>query len=170
MGYLLFGFGWAYALGQLPSGGLARSLRIEARLRHRHHSVVDLCISHRLCRLRGRQRGLHRDFCSEDTVRVWRNRRSFPAMAASSPPGFPPRNADAHRRSSTRRNTSRCPSSRPSLAACFTSIGWQSCFWFLGALGARADHSSGSRTSTASRIIRAFRRRRLKPSSAAEAW
>ena len=22
MGYLLFGFGWAYALGQLPSGGL----------------------------------------------------------------------------------------------------------------------------------------------------
>src|ERR1019366_4327639 len=56
--------------GSVAFRRVARSLWIEARLRHRNHLVVDLRISHRFCGLRGCERGLHRDLCFEDLFRT----------------------------------------------------------------------------------------------------
>jgi hypothetical protein len=99
--------------GPVALGRPARSLRIEARLRHRHHRLVHLRLSHRLRRLPRRQRRLHRHLHSPRALRPLPG-PSFPATAASSPPGFPLPSAAAPPPSSTPRSISRCPSLRPS--------------------------------------------------------
>ena len=169
LGYLLFAFGWAYALGQLPSGGLLDRFGSK-----RVYGIAiigwSICaFLTGLCRLPRRQRRLHRDLHSESAFR--------PFPVARLPRQRPHRRLlVSHYRARTRlrhlqlraifRAAHLCAHLR---MAAFTGPAGRAASgsW---ARSAAFSLSSGSPISTASRIIRASRRPRSNSSSAAAAW
>ncbi len=135
MGYLLFGFGWAYVLGQLPSGGLLD------RFGSKRVYGISIILWSAFAFLTG-WAGYVRASAAFTVLFVLRLLAGF----AQSPvfPGngrivaawFP---ASERGRASAIFNASQyfaLPVFAPIFGWLIHTAGWRSCFWFMGALGA----------------------------------
>ncbi len=135
MGFLLFGFGWAYALGQLPSGGLL----------DRFGSKRVYGISIILWSLFAFLTGCAGYVTASAVFTVIFVLRILSGLAQS--PVFPGNGrivaawfpASERGRASAIFNSAQyfaLPIFAPIFGWLIHTAGWQSCFWFLGALGA----------------------------------
>lgn len=135
MGYLLFGFGWAYALGQLPSGGLLDRFGSK---RVYGISIVLWSIFAFLTGLAG-----YGPAGAVFTVIFFLRLLSglaqspvFPGNGRIVAAWFP---TSERGRASAIFNSSQyfaLPIFAPMFGGLIHAAGWQSCFWFLGVLGA----------------------------------
>ena len=135
MGYLLFGFGWAYALGQLPAGGLLDrfgSKRVYGL------SIVLWSISAFLTGWAGYLKASE-VFTAIFLLRIFSGLAQapvFPGNGRIVAAWFP---ADERGRASAIFNASQyfaLPVFAPIFGWLLHVSGWKSCFWFMGALGA----------------------------------
>jgi ACS family glucarate transporter-like MFS transporter len=135
MGYLLFGFGWAYALGQLPSGGLLD------RFGSKRVYGISIILWSIFAFLLGFTGYLTASaaFTAIFLLRLLSGLAQspvFPGNGRIVASWFP----TAERgRASAIFNSSQyfaLPIFAPIFGGLIHQFGWQSCFWFLGALGA----------------------------------
>ena len=135
MGYLLFGFGWAYALGQLPSGGLLD------RFGSKRVYGISIVLWSLFAFLTGFAGYLTASaaFTAIFLLRLLSGLAQspvFPGNGRIVASWFP----TAERgRASAIFNSSQyfaLPIFAPIFGWLIHSCGWQSCFWFMGALGA----------------------------------
>jgi MFS transporter, ACS family, glucarate transporter len=135
MGYLLFGFGWAYALGQLPSGGLLD------RFGSKRVYGIAIILWSTFAFLTGCAGYVTASFAFTAIFIL----RILSGLAQS--PVFPGNGRivaawfpTAERgRASAIFNSSQyfaLPIFAPIFGGLLHRFGWQSCFWFMGALGA----------------------------------
>ncbi len=114
----------------------ARPIRLETRLRHRDHSLVHLRISHRLRRIRVSEPGVHNNFYFANSAQGLAQSPVFPGNGRIVAAWFP----TAERgRASAIFNSSQyfaLPIFAPIFGGLLHHYGWQSCFWFMGAIGA----------------------------------
>ena len=135
MGYLLFGFGWAYALGQLPSGGLLDRFGSK---RVYGIAIILWSIFAFLTGFAG-YAGASAAFTVIFVLRICSGLAQspvFPGNGRICAAWFP---ASERGRSSAIFNSSQyfaLPIFAPIFGGLLHKFGWQSCFWFLGALGA----------------------------------
>ncbi len=134
MGYLLFGFGWAYALGQLPSGGLLDRFGSK---RVYGIAIILWSIFAFLTGFAGYV-GPSAAFTVIFILRICSGLAQspvFPGNGRIVAAWFP----TAERgRASAIFNSSQyfaLPIFAPIFGGLLHSYGWQSCFWFMGALG-----------------------------------
>jgi ACS family glucarate transporter-like MFS transporter len=135
MGYLLFGFGWAYALGQLPSGGLLDRFGSK---RVYGIAIILWSIFAFLTGFAG-YAGASAAFTVIFVLRICSGLAQspvFPGNGRIVAAWFP---TSERGRSSAIFNSSQyfaLPIFAPIFGGLLHKYGWQSCFWFLGALGA----------------------------------
>ncbi|MGA7343695.1 MAG: MFS transporter [Terracidiphilus sp.] len=135
MGFLLFGFGWAYALGQLPSGGLLD------RFGSRRVYGISIILWSIFAFLTGCAGYVAADavFTLIFILRILSGLAQspvFPGNGRVVAAWFP---ASERGRASAIFNSSQyfaLPIFAPIFGWLIHSAGWRSCFWFLGALGA----------------------------------
>ncbi|HEV2484051.1 MAG TPA: MFS transporter [Terracidiphilus sp.] len=135
MGYLLFGFGWAYALGQLPSGGLLD------RFGSKRVYGIALILWSVFAFLTGFAGyvGASAAFTVIFVLRILSGLAQspvFPGNGRIVAAWFP---TSERGRASAIFNSSQyfaLPIFAPIFGGLLHRFGWQSCFWFLGALGA----------------------------------
>jgi ACS family glucarate transporter-like MFS transporter len=134
MGYLLFGFGWAYALGQLPSGGLLDrfgSKRVYgfAIILWSMFAFLTGCAGYA---------GASAAFTAIFILRILSGLAQspvFPGNGRIVAAWFP---TSERGRASAIFNASQyfaLPIFAPIFGGLLHRYGWQSCFWFMGALG-----------------------------------
>lgn len=134
MGYLLFGFGWAYALGQLPSGGLLDrfgSKRVYgiAIILWSTFAILTGCAGYV---------GASAAFTAIFILRILSGLAQspvFPGNGRIVAAWFP---TSERGRASAIFNASQyfaLPIFAPIFGGLLHRYGWQSCFWFMGALG-----------------------------------
>jgi MFS family permease len=135
MGYLLFGFGWAYALGQLPSGGLLD------RFGSKRVYGIAIILWSTFAFLTGCA-GFVKASMVFSVIFVLRilsglaQAPVFPGNGRIVAAWFPTSERGS---SSAIFNSSQyfaLPIFAPIFGGLLHRYGWQSCFWFLGALGA----------------------------------
>ena len=135
MGYLLFGFGWAYALGQLPSGGLLD------RFGSKRVYGIAIILWSVFAFLTGCA-GYFTASAAFTTVFALRilsglaQSPVFPGNGRIVAAWFP---TSERGRASAIFNSSQyfaLPIFAPIFGGLLHRYGWQSCFWFMGALGA----------------------------------
>ena len=135
MGYLLFGFGWAYALGQLPSGGLLD------RFGSKRVYGIAIILWSVFAFLTGFA-GYVSASAAFTVIFVLRicsglaQSPVFPGNGRIVAAWFP---TSERGRSSAIFNSSQyfaLPIFAPIFGGLLHRYGWQSCFWFMGALGA----------------------------------
>ena len=135
MGYLLFGFGWAYALGQLPSGGLLDrfgSKRVYgiAIILWSTFAFLTGCVGYVTASAA---------FTAIFILRILSGLAQspvFPGNGRIVAAWFP---TSERGRASAIFNSSQyfaLPVFAPIFGGLLHRYGWQSCFWFMGALGA----------------------------------
>ncbi len=135
MGYLLFGFGWAYALGQLPAGGLLDRFGSK---RVYGISIVLWSVSAFLTGWAGYLKASE-IFTAIFLLRIFSGLAQapvFPGNGRIVTAWFP---ADERGRASAIFNASQyfaLPVFAPIFGWLLHLSGWKSCFWFMGALGA----------------------------------
>jgi MFS transporter, ACS family, glucarate transporter len=134
MGYLLFGFGWAYALGQLPSGGLLDRFGSK---RVYGISIVAWSICAFLTAFAG-YLAASAAFTAIFVLRVlsgFAQSPVFPGNARIVAAWFP--TAERGRASAIFNSAQyfALPIFAPIFGGLIQVAGWRSCFWFLGALG-----------------------------------
>ncbi len=134
MGYLLFGFGWAYALGQLPAGGLLDRFGSK---RVYGISIILWSISAFLTGWAGYLRASE-VFTAIFLLRIFSGLAQapvFPGNGRIVAAWFP---ADERGRASAIFNASQyfaLPVFAPIFGWLLHFAGWSSCFWFMGVLG-----------------------------------
>jgi ACS family glucarate transporter-like MFS transporter len=134
MGYLLFAFGWAYALGQLPSGGLLDRFGSK---RVYGISIILWSIFAFLTGCAG-YLGASLAFTAIFILRIFSGLAQspvFPGNGRIVAAWFP---AAERGRASAIFNSSQyfaLPIFAPIFGWLIHTAGWRSCFWFLGALG-----------------------------------
>lgn len=135
MGYLLFGFGWAYALGQLPSGGLLD------RFGSKRVYGIAIVLWSAFAFLTGCA-GFVKAGMAFTAIFVLRilsglaQSPVFPGNGRIVAAWFP---TSERGRASAIFNSSQyfaLPIFAPIFGGLLHRFGWQSCFWFMGALGA----------------------------------
>ena len=135
MGYLLFGFGWAYALGQLPSGGLLD------RFGSKRVYGIAIILWSVFAFLTGFA-GYVAASAAFTVIFVLRicsglaQSPVFPGNGRIVAAWFP---TSERGRASAIFNSSQyfaLPIFAPIFGGLLHTYGWQSCFWFMGALGA----------------------------------
>jgi MFS transporter, ACS family, glucarate transporter len=135
MGYLLFGFGWAYALGQLPSGGLLD------RFGSKRVYGIAIILWSTFAFITGFA-GYVSASAAFTVIFVLRicsglaQAPVFPGNGRIVAAWFP---TSERGRASAIFNSSQyfaLPIFAPIFGGLLHRFGWQSCFWFLGALGA----------------------------------
>lgn len=134
MGYLLFGFGWAYALGQLPAGGLLD------RFGSKRVYGISILLWSLFAFLTGWAGYLKASlaFTAIFVLRVLSGLAQtpvFPGNGRIVAAWFP---ASERGRASAIFNASQyfaLPIFAPLFGALIHVAGWKSCFWFMGALG-----------------------------------
>ncbi len=135
MGYLLFGFGWAYALGQLPSGGLLDRFGSK---RVYGIAIMLWSIFAFLTGFAGYV-GASAAFTVIFILRICSGLAQspvFPGNGRIVAAWFP---TSERGRASAIFNSSQyfaLPIFAPIFGGLLNKFGWQSCFWFMGALGA----------------------------------
>ncbi len=135
MGYLLFGFGWAYALGQLPSGGLLDRFGSK---RVYGIAIILWSIFAFLTGFAGYV-GASAAFTVIFILRICSGLAQspvFPGNGRIVAAWFP---TSERGRASAIFNSSQyfaLPIFAPVFGGLLNKFGWQSCFWFMGALGA----------------------------------
>ena len=135
MGYLLFGFGWAYALGQLPSGGLLD------RFGSKRVYGIAIILWSFFAFLTGfaGYAGASAAFTVVFILRICSGLAQapvFPGNGRIVAAWFP---TSERGRASAIFNASQyfaLPIFAPVFGGLLHTFGWQSCFWFLGLLGA----------------------------------
>jgi ACS family glucarate transporter-like MFS transporter len=135
MGYLLFGFGWAYALGQLPSGGLLD------RFGSKRVYGIAIILWSAFAFLTGfaGYAGASTAFTAIFVLRILSGLAQspvFPGNGRIVAAWFP---TPERGRASAIFNSSQyfaLPIFAPIFGGLLHRFGWQSCFWFMGALGA----------------------------------
>jgi ACS family glucarate transporter-like MFS transporter len=135
MGYLLFGFGWAYALGQLPSGGLLD------RFGSKRVYGIAIILWSLFAFLTGfaGYAGASAAFTVIFVLRILSGLAQspvFPGNGRIVAAWFP---TSERGRASAIFNSSQyfaLPIFAPIFGGLLHRFGWQSCFWFMGALGA----------------------------------
>ena len=135
MGYLLFGFGWAYALGQLPSGGLLD------RFGSKRVYGIAIILWSAFAFLTGFAGyvGASASFTAIFVLRILSGLAQspvFPGNGRIVAAWFP---TSERGRASAIFNSSQyfaLPIFAPIFGGLLHRFGWQSCFWFMGALGA----------------------------------
>ena len=135
MGYLLFGFGWAYALGQLPSGGLLD------RFGSKRVYGIAIILWSTFAFLTGYAGYLTASaaFTAIFILRILSGLAQspvFPGNGRIVAAWFP---TSERGRASAIFNSSQyfaLPVFAPIFGGLLHRYGWQSCFWFMGALGA----------------------------------
>jgi MFS transporter, ACS family, glucarate transporter len=135
MGYLLFAFGWAYALGQLPSGGLLD------RFGSKRVYGISIILWSVFAFLTGCAGYLNASlvFTAIFILRILSGLAQapvFPGNGRIVAAWFP---ASERGRASAIFNSAQyfaLPIFAPIFGWLIHTAGWQSCFWFLGALGA----------------------------------
>ena len=135
MGYLLFGFGWAYALGQLPSGGLLD------RFGSKRVYGIAIILWSTFAFLTGCA-GFVSASLAFTTIFILRilsglaQSPVFPGNGRIVAAWFP---TTERGRASAIFNSSQyfaLPIFAPIFGGLLHHYGWQSCFWFMGAIGA----------------------------------
>lgn len=134
MGYLLFGFGWAYALGQLPAGGLLD------RFGSKRVYGISILLWSLFAFLTGWAGYLQASlaFTAIFLLRLLSGLAQapvFPGNGRIVAAWFP---ASERGRASALFNASQyfaLPIFAPIFGGLIHSLGWKSCFWFMGALG-----------------------------------
>jgi ACS family glucarate transporter-like MFS transporter len=134
MGYLLFGFGWAYALGQLPSGGLLD------RFGSKRVYGISILLWSIFAFFTGCAGYLNASlvFTAIFILRILSGLAQapvFPGNGRIVAAWFP---ASERGRASAIFNSAQyfaLPIFAPIFGWLIHTAGWQSCFWFLGALG-----------------------------------
>lgn len=134
MGYLLFGFGWAYALGQLPAGGLLD------RFGSKRVYGISILLWSLFAFLTGWAGYLNASlaFTSIFLLRLLSGLAQapvFPGNGRIVAAWFP---AAERGRASALFNSSQyfaLPIFAPIFGGLIHAAGWKSCFWFMGALG-----------------------------------
>ena len=134
MGYLLFGFGWAYALGQLPSGGLLD------RFGSKRVYGISIILWSTFAFLTGCAGyvGASAAFTAIFILRILSGLAQspvFPGNGRIVAAWFP---TSERGRASAIFNASQyfaLPIFAPIFGGLLHRYGWQSCFWFMGALG-----------------------------------
>ena len=134
MGYLLFGFGWAYALGQLPSGGLLD------RFGSKRVYGIAIILWSTFAFLTGcaGYAGASAAFTAIFILRILSGLAQspvFPGNGRIVAAWFP---TSERGRASAIFNASQyfaLPIFAPIFGGLLHRYGWQSCFWFMGALG-----------------------------------
>ena len=140
LGYLLFGFGWAYALGQLPSGGLLDRFGSK---RVYGIAIILWSIFAFLTGFAGYV-GASAAFTAIFVLRICSGLAQspvFPGNGRIVAAWFP---TSERGRASAIFNASQyfaLPIFAPIFGGLLHRFGWQSCFWFLGAAGRAADDS-----------------------------
>jgi ACS family glucarate transporter-like MFS transporter len=135
MGYLLFGFGWAYALGQLPSGGLLDRFGSK---RVYGIAIILWSVFAFLTGFAG-YAGASAAFTVIFILRICSGLAQspvFPGNGRIVAAWFP---TSERGRASAIFNSSQyfaLPIFAPIFGGLLNKFGWQSCFWFMGALGA----------------------------------
>ena len=135
MGYLLFGFGWAYALGQLPSGGLLDRFGSK---RVYGIAIILWSVFAFLTGFAG-YAGASAAFTVIFVLRILSGLAQspvFPGNGRIVAAWFP---TSERGRASAIFNSSQyfaLPIFAPIFGGLLHRFGWQSCFWFMGALGA----------------------------------
>lgn len=135
MGYLLFGFGWAYALGQLPSGGLldrfgSKGVYGIAIILWSTFAFLTGCAGYVTASAA---------FTAIFVLRILSGLAQspvFPGNGRIVAAWFP---TSERGRASAIFNSSQyfaLPVFAPIFGGLLHRYGWQSCFWFMGALGA----------------------------------
>jgi MFS transporter, ACS family, glucarate transporter len=135
MGYLLFGFGWAYALGQLPSGGLLD------RFGSKRVYGIAIILWSTFAFLTGSAGYVTASaaFTAIFVLRIFSGLAQspvFPGNGRIVAAWFP---TSERGRASAIFNSSQyfaLPVFAPIFGGLLHRYGWQSCFWFMGALGA----------------------------------
>jgi MFS transporter, ACS family, glucarate transporter len=135
MGYLLFGFGWAYALGQLPSGGLLD------RFGSKRVYGIAIILWSTFAFLTGCAGYVTASaaFTAIFVLRILSGLAQspvFPGNGRIVAAWFP---TSERGRASAIFNSSQyfaLPVFAPIFGGLLHRYGWQSCFWFMGALGA----------------------------------
>ena len=137
MGYLLFGFGWAYALGQLPSGGLLDRFGSK---RVYGIAIILWSIFAFLTGFAGYV-AASAAFTAIFILRILSGLAQspvFPGNGRIVAAWFP---TSERGRASAIFNSSQyfaLPIFAPIFGGLIHRSGWQSCFWFMGALGCAA--------------------------------
>lgn len=134
MGYLLFGFGWAYALGQLPSGGLLD------RFGSKRVYGIAIILWSAFAFLTGCAGYVNASlaFTAIFILRILSGLAQspvFPGNGRIVAAWFP---TSERGRASAIFNSSQyfaLPIFAPIFGGLLNRFGWQSCFWFMGALG-----------------------------------
>ena len=169
MGYLLFAFGWAYALGQLPSGGLLDRFGSK-----RVYGIAIIGWS--VCAFLTAFAGYFAASAAFTAIFILRvlsglfQSPVFPGNGRIVASWFP---TSERGRASAIFNSAQyfaLPIFAPIFGWLIHVVRLAQLLLVSGRAGLSCSPRSGSPTSTASKSIRAFRNRRSNPSSAAAAW